>query len=58
MYLVDPDGKFVQYYGQNVPAPEMAAGIAREVESRSHGPNEAGFLDILLETPRRLLGLA
>ena len=31
MYLVDPKGQFVQYYGQNRTAPEMVADIVNQM---------------------------
>ena len=33
MYLVDPDGKFVAYYGKNYGAEELAAAIAKAVKA-------------------------
>ena len=31
MYLLDPDGKFVAYYGKNYTAEELAEAIAKAV---------------------------
>ena len=42
MYLVDPNGNFVDYYGQNRTAQEMTAGIANHMIK--HKTNKQMFM--------------
>ena len=37
MYLVDPEGRFVEYYGQNKKAPEITGSIAAHlIKHKTH----------------------
>lgn len=40
MYLVDPEGNFVDYFGQNKSAAEVATAIAIHMGTFEHGTNE------------------
>jgi len=40
MYLVDPEGNFVDYYGQNKKAEEIASAIALHMASFQVGANK------------------
>lgn len=40
MYLVDPEGQFVDYYGQNRTASEVVEAISLQQHKYSHGKNK------------------
>jgi protein SCO1/2 len=39
MYLIDPEGNFVDYYGQNKTAEEIATAAAIHISSFKYGEN-------------------
>ena len=43
MYLIDPEGNFVDYFGQNKKAEEIATAVALHVESFKFGQNKFNF---------------
>ena len=39
MYLIDPEGNFVDYFGQNKKAAEVATAVAIHMGTYEHGAN-------------------